>query len=112
MTRARMMALLAAAVGTAAATAIAGAAKETSVDQVGQKFSAATLSVEVGDTVVFHNRDDVIHNINIIDAEGVPDDQGLQKPGEDIEKTFQVPGHYTVRCQIHPRMKMSIDVDQ
>jgi cytochrome c peroxidase len=86
------------------------AAADAAVDQAGQKFSQPSLSIKAGDTVTFHNKDDVTHNINIIDSDGIPEDQGLQKPGEDIVKKFVIPGHYSVRCQIHPRMKMSIDV--
>jgi len=96
----------------AVAIAIVGdsIAAEIAIDQAGQRFSQSSISIKTGDTVVFHNRDDVTHNINVIDSEGVPEDQGLQKPGEDITKKFDVVGHYTVRCQIHPRMKMSIEV--
>ncbi len=85
-------------------------AGDSEIDQAGQKFSQSAITIKKGDTVTFHNQDDVTHNINVIDSEGTPEDQGLQKPGENIVKTFAATGHYTVRCQIHPRMKMSIDV--
>jgi cytochrome c peroxidase len=87
--------------------AVAG---DTAIDQAGQKFSQSSITIKTGDTVTFHNQDDVTHNINVIDSDGVPEDQGLQKPGENITKKFEIAGHYSVRCQIHPRMKMSIDV--
>ena len=85
-------------------------ADETPIDQVGQKFSQSTVSIKVGDTVAFHNQDDVTHNINVTSPSGSPEDQGLQKPGETISKKFDAPGKYEIRCAIHPRMKMSVEV--
>jgi plastocyanin len=80
------------------------------VDQVGQRFSRVNLSVVRGDTVQFVNHDDVTHNINVIDEHGTATDKGSQKPGTSIEHLFGKDGKFTVRCAIHPKMKMTIDV--
>ena len=80
------------------------------VDQVGQKFSRATLVAMRGDTVQFVNHDDTTHNINLIDADDVAADQGLQKPGETIRMLLDRNGRFTVRCAIHPRMKLAVTV--
>ena len=85
-------------------------AADIHVDQVGKTFDPSEVSIKAGETVFFHNGDDVTHNINIFDADDNPDDKGLQKPGEDIKQTFDKPGAYMARCSIHPKMKMSIDV--
>jgi plastocyanin len=85
-------------------------AAETDIEQAGQHFNQTSLAIAVGDTVHFHNLDDVTHNINVIDADGQPEDQGLQKPGEVITKRFDQAGNFVVRCAIHPRMKMKIEV--
>lgn len=95
--------------GLLACAALAQAA-ETSVDQVGQKFSQPSATLKIGDFMHFLNRDDVIHNINVIDADGDATDKGLQKPGETIEQKFMVAGTFVVRCSIHPKMKMSVKV--
>jgi len=81
------------------------------VDQVGKVFSKTSLSVKVGDRIVFKNGDDVTHNITVEDEEGNDDDKGMQKPGEDITQKFDKAGSYVVRCQIHPRMKMQVKVE-
>jgi plastocyanin len=85
----------------------AGAAE---IDQVGQKFSQAMLAVPRGDAVRFINHDDVTHNINVIDEDDNALDKGLQKPGETIEQRFDKAGKFTVRCSIHPKMKMTVAV--
>ena len=80
------------------------------IDQVGQRFSQSSLSLHSTDHVKFTNQDDVQHNIKIIDGDGTEDDKGLQKPGEIIDVGFTKTGHFTVRCAIHPKMKMQVDV--
>lgn len=87
------------------------AAAGVDIDQVNQKFSKSSVSIAAGDTVNFHNMDTVTHNINVIDANAVPEDQGLQDPGQTITKTFKLAGQYQIRCAIHPRMKMTVTVE-
>ena len=82
----------------------------TQIDQIGQKFSKSSLAIGVGDHVQYMNQDDVQHNIKVIDADDDEDDKGLQKPGETIDVAFAKLGRYTVRCAIHPKMKMTVDV--
>lgn len=88
----------------------AALAASVEVDQVGQRFSRAHLSVVKGDVVQFVNHDDVTHNINVIDDHGTATDKGSQKPGTSIEHMFDKDGSFTVRCAIHPKMKMTIAV--
>ena len=85
-------------------------AASTDIDQVGQKFSQTSLGVGRGDVVRFINHDDVTHNINVIDANDIGLDKGLQKPGESIEQVFDAAGKFVVRCGIHPKMKMTVAV--
>jgi plastocyanin len=82
----------------------------TQIDQVGQKFSLSSISIQSADHVKFLNQDDVQHNIKIIDAAGDEDDKGLQKPGETIDVAFGKTGRFMVRCAIHPKMKMAVEV--
>ena len=88
----------------------AALAASAEVDQVGQRFSRTHLSVAKGDVVQFVNHDDVTHNINVIDEHGTATDKGSQKPGTYIEHMFGKDGNFTVRCAIHPKMKMTITV--
>ncbi len=90
--------------------ALPAAATDIAIDQVGQKFDPPTTSAKVGDTLKFHNSDDVTHNIQVTDADDDNEDKGLQKPGEEITETFDKSGTYTIHCAIHPRMKMTVEV--
>ena len=93
--------------GAASASA---ASQDTLVDQRGLRFSQQSVSIKVGDTLHFHNNDDVIHNIMVLDADDEATDEGLQKPGEVITAKFEQAGEYQVRCAIHPKMKMTVSV--
>lgn len=84
-------------------------AAETSVDQAGQQFSQSSLTLKAGDTIVFTNKDDVKHNVKILNGDDV-DDKGLQNPGGIIKATFAKAGSYQVRCGIHPKMKIDVTV--
>lgn len=99
----------------AAALAVAGAgtghAAQTDIDQAGQRFTQSSLRLHPGDKVRFLNLDDVTHNISIVDANDNAADQGLQRPGQVIEVVFDKAGRFVVRCSIHPRMRMAIQVD-
>ena len=84
-------------------------AADTSVDQAGQQFSQSSLTLKAGDTIVFTNKDDVTHNVKVINGDDT-DDKGLQKPGEILKATFAKAGSYQVRCGIHPKMKIDVTV--
>lgn len=85
-------------------------AAASEIDQIGQKFTQTALTIAAGDTVHFLNRDDVSHNINVIDDNDNADDKGLQKPGQTIDEVFGKAGKFIVRCNIHPKMKMTVTV--
>jgi plastocyanin len=85
-------------------------AADTTVTQSHTTFDNDELSVKAGDTVIFANKDDVTHNIQVTDSSGSNEDKGLQKPGENIKETFAKPGEYKIHCAIHPKMKMKITV--
>jgi plastocyanin len=96
---------------TGAVVAAAGVrAGSLTVDQTGQQFSEKSLALKTGDSVVFANRDDVTHNINVIDDDDDATDLGLQKPGQSLTYKFDQAGRFKVRCSIHPSMKMGVNV--
>jgi len=74
-------------------------AAEVAVEQAGQKFAPDSVPLKAGDTIVFTNKDDVKHNINIINPSGDSDDKGIQAPGESIKSAFPTAGEYQVRCK-------------
>ena len=73
---------------------------------------SANLQGMTGDRLIFTNDDDVIHNIHIFGPGGEDDseDLGLQKPGKSLSYKFDKIGAYRVRCNIHPSVKMSVQV--
>ncbi len=94
-------------------TSLGGAvrAMTSTIDQVGQHFNENLVGLSRGDAVVFANRDDVIHNITVLD-DGDDDatDLGLQKPGQNLTYKFDKAGRFRVRCTIHPSMKLTVSV--
>ena len=75
-----------------------------------QHFSEKSLSLATGDAVTFANKDDVSHNITVVNDDDDAADLGLQKPGENLVYKFDKAGKFKVRCSIHPGMKMSVTV--
>ena len=87
------------------------AASSVAVDQIGLSFSQKAASLAAGDRMIFTNSDDVIHNIHIMtQADEIERNLGLQKPGVALTYVFAKPGIYTVRCNIHPSMKIQVTV--
>lgn len=88
---------------------VSASAAEAVVTQQHSTFDVDTLTVKAGDTVVFKNNDDFVHNIRVVNAQGYIADRGMQKHGQDIKYTFPEAGTYNVRCSLHPKMTMVIN---
>ena len=75
-------------------------------------YESARCQMKPGDRLIFTNEDDVIHNIHIFGPGGEDDsvDLGLQKPGKTLSYKFDRSGGYRVRCNIHPSVRMSVQV--
>jgi plastocyanin len=86
----------------------ASAAQHT-VLQKGMSFVPETLTVKAGDTVVFKNDDRLTHNVYSKSASNSFNLKAL-RPGASESVTLSAPGEVQVRCAIHPKMKMTIDV--
>ena len=86
-------------------------AADMTVTQSHTTFDVDSAALKAGETITFSNKDDVTHNIQIVNGDGDVDDKGLQKPGQDIKNTFARSGDYKVRCAIHPKMKMTVTVE-
>ncbi len=93
-----------ASMGVAAAIAATG----NLVTQKGKTFSTSELSISVGQTITFVNDDAVKHNILI---KGIDYNSGIQEPGTESTATFDKSGRFVVRCGIHPKMKMTVNVN-
>jgi Icc protein len=73
------------------------------------KFAAPTITVPVGTTVAWTNRDDVPHNV--VSTEGA-----FRSPVLDTDQrfshTFETPGTFKYYCSLHPRMTGQIVVNR
>jgi plastocyanin len=85
-------------------------AAEMVVDQHDLKFVPNAATIVVGDTIRFTDSDHITHNITIVSPEGVSEDKGMDRYGQDISVTFSKPGLYKVHCRIHPMMEMIVTV--
>lgn len=91
--------------------AVVAATREHIVSQKNKAFSARTLKVKVGDTVVFRNDDPFFHNIfSLSDVQSF--DLGSYPQGQARKATFTKEGKVEVECAIHPDMKMTVEVEK
>ncbi len=97
--------------GAACLSAAMGADK--SIVQAGQAFSETEVAIAAGTRVQFLNQDDVKHNILVQTGDDDDDakDMGIQTPGQTITVPFDKAGKFTVRCHIHPSMKLLVTVN-
>jgi cytochrome c peroxidase len=88
-------------------------AADKSIVQAGQAFSETELTVAAGTHLKFLNQDDVKHNILVQTGDDDDDakDMGIQSPGQTIDVPMDKAGKYTIRCHIHPNMKMNVTVN-
>lgn len=96
------------ALAAALAAGLATAA-DKKVHQKGSAFDPERMSVRVGEAVVFVNDDKVAHNV-MSGSKAAKFNLGLQKPGDSKSLSFDEAGEVEIRCAIHPKMKMVIEV--
>ncbi len=78
------------------------------VDIANFAFSPQTLTIQVGDTVTWTNRDDVPHTATSTTGAF---DSGLRPQGQSYSFTFTEPGTYDYLCTPHPTMTGQIVVE-
>jgi len=66
------------------------------------------LSIKVGTTVTWTNKDAVAHTVTSDD--GTSFNSGNLANGQTLSFTFNTPGSWTYHCAIHPSMKGTITV--
>lgn len=72
-------------------------------------FAPRTVTIKVGEQVIFRNDDPFGHNVYSPAQENVFD-IGLQEPGTETPVTFAVSGEFTIQCRIHPKMRAKVTV--
>jgi len=86
-------------------------AQGATVNQQDKKFSESEVSIKVGQTVTFANKDLVTHNV-YSKTPGLAFDLKTQKAGESSVIKFDNEGEADVQCAIHPQMKMKVKVSR
>ena len=81
------------------ATTLAQSTHEVAIDD--DRFSPATIEIEVGETVVWTNRGREVHTTT---SDGAWD-SGDIRPGAEFSFTFTRAGTYDYVCQYHPEMR-------
>ena len=87
----------------------ARAATTHNVYMDGFAFKPQTVSVQVGDTVVWTNNDTFLHTTT---ADGGAWDSGDMSQGDTFPFTFTAPGTYSYRCSFHASMTGTVIVEQ
>ena len=92
---------------------LAGAAiaAEFEVRQSDRLFAPARLMVGKGSVVHFANDESFVHHA-FVDTPRFKADTGDIPPGEARDIVFTQAGLYTIRCAIHPQMKMMVEVSE
>ena len=86
-------------------------AKDSGVKKIeikDKKYSSAKITIKVGQTVVWTNRDDSDHAIVAEDGSFGSDDLSR---GESYKFTFKKKGKFKYHCKYHPREKGEIIVE-
>lgn len=79
------------------------------VYQENKQFSESEVTIKVGQSVTFTNKDPITHNV-YSNTPGMAFDLRIQKPGQSSTVTFDHAGVADVMCAIHPQMKMKVHV--
>lgn len=84
---------------------------EFEVRQSEKTFLPERLRVATGSVVWFANDEKFVHHAFVESAQ-FSADTGDIPPGEARGIAFTKAGTYTVRCAIHPQMKMTVEVSE
>lgn len=76
------------------------------------KYKIEKIEANVGDTLIFKNRDEARHNVSGKLNSKEAFDVKLQEPGKANDRSIKLEkaGEYTVNCIIHPKMKFKVIV--
>ena len=77
--------------------------------QKGRSFAVPEVTISRGDSLLFTNEDEFLHQI-YVDSPTMVFDSPEQPPGQTIEVNFPRVGTFAVRCHIHPKMVLTVYV--
>jgi len=86
------------------------AAAPVVVNQVRRAFSVRELHIKRGDTVRFNNVDEFLHQV-YVESPTFKYSSSEQSPGQLVDVVFTSSGTFEVKCEIHPKMTMTVTVE-
>lgn len=89
------------------APAIAFADGAHTIIQKGRRFAPAEVTIRAGESLIFTNDDEFIHQIYSQDLF----DSDERSPGQTLTEAFPRNGTFEVHCHIHPKMKLVVHVN-
>lgn len=110
--QARIAAIVLAVAGAliGAGTLIGSAASQYIVSQKGREFRPGELTIKRGEVVTIVNDDADLRHHAYVNSDKFKFDSGDQEPGSKTDITFTVAGTFDVLCAIHPKMKLTVQV--
>lgn len=107
----RRTCLLAGAVAVLLTAPVSHAGGAVEIDIADYKFSPAELTIKVGTTVTWTNREKrTSHSVWFLESGGRESDRLF--PGDSFSRTFDKPGSYRYRCGPHEEMTGRIEVTE
>ena len=87
------------------------AARPYQISQKNREFQPGHITINRGEALRFINDDgDLLHHAYLTSPTFQFDSKD-QKPGSSFTVAFPVAGSFTVRCAIHPKMKLIVKVN-
>ncbi len=84
----------------------ASAQSNQTVQQKNRRFVPAQMEIARGSAITFTNNDEFVHQMYV---DGLFDSEG-KRPGESLTEDFPRSGTFEVKCHIHPKMKLVVQV--
>ncbi|MDB5538512.1 MAG: mauL [Devosia sp.] len=100
---------IAAAVVALSITATALATEVAIVVQRDRQFQSKIVNISVGDTVRFTNEDPFVHQL-YARSSSFSFSSEAQPRGKVLSVPFPVAGTFEIRCEIHPKMLVTVNV--
>ncbi len=92
-------------------TGVALAAGPYPISQKNREFQPDQIAIKRGEALRFINDDGELLHHAYLTSPVFQFDSGDQKPGSSFEVVFPMAGNFTVRCAIHPKMKLVVKVN-
>ncbi len=80
------------------------------VNQSRRAFSLREVHIRRGETIRFSNIDEFLHQL-YVDSPTFKFSSSEQAPGQIVDVAFSASGTFEVKCEIHPKMSMTVVVD-